>query len=125
MQEDKNEMKSKTELSREAREERLASENKDGQKAPLKLKKSVNYVATVVVALILVVVLLYSSISFGFAQKYLPAAKVSSHTVTVAEYNFFYNTIASQVNRYAQRMGQQINLNDPAAFSEKKRANMG
>ncbi|KXB39008.1 peptidylprolyl isomerase [Amygdalobacter nucleatus] len=120
MQEDKNEMKSKTELSREAREERLASENKDGQKAPLKLKKSVNYVATVVVALILVVVLLYSSISFGFAQKYLPAAKVSSHTVTVAEYNFFYNTIASQVNRYAQRMGQQINLNDPAAFSEKK-----
>lgn len=120
MQEDKNEMKSKTELSREAREERLASENKDGQKAPLKLKKSVNYVATVVVALILVVVLLYSSIAFGFAQKYLPAAKVSSHTVTVAEYNFFYNTIASQVNRYAQRMGQQINLNDPAAFSEKK-----
>ena len=120
MQEDKNEMKSKTELSREAREERLASENKDGQKAPLKLKKSVNYVATVVVALILVVVLLYSSISFGFAQKYLPAAKVSSHTVTVAEYNFFYNTLASQVNRYAQRMGQQINLNDPAAFSEKK-----
>lgn len=120
MQEDNFATKSKTDLSREAREERLAKENKNGKKAPLQLKKSGSYVAMAVVAVVLVVVLLFGSVSFGLAQKYLPAAKVGSHTVSVAEYNFFYNSIASQIANYARRLGQTVNLNEQAPFAEKK-----
>lgn len=125
MQEDNIATKTKTELSREAREERLAKENKGGKKAPLQLKKSGSYLAMAVIAVVLVVVILFGSVSLGFAQRYLPAAKVGSHSVSVAEYNFFYNSIASQVSNYAQRLGKTINLNEPAAFAQKKNQTWG
>ena len=84
MAEEKKEI-SKVELAREAREERLAEQNKDGGKAPLKLNdKRVSYITIPVLVIVLIAALLWGSVAFGLAQKYLPAAKVGNRTYTVA-----------------------------------------
>lgn len=120
MQEDNFATKTKTELAREAREERLAKENKNGKKAPLQLHKKGSYLTMAIIAVVLVAAILFGSVSLGWVQKYLPAAKVGTHTVSVAEYNFFYNTIARQFSGYAQRLGQSLNLDEKSPISEKK-----
>lgn len=120
MAEEKKEI-SKVELAREAREERLAEQNKDGGKAPLKLNdKRVSYITIPVLVIVLIAALLWGSVAFGLAQKYLPAAKVGDRTYTVAEYNYVYNSIANQMANYARNYGINIVLNEVSPFAQKK-----
>lgn len=116
-----NDLKSKAELAREAREERLARENKGGKKAPLHLKsRTYGYIMMAFGVVVLIFAVLWGMISFGFAQQYLPAAQVGSETVSVAEYNFIYNGAAQNVANYAQQMGMTLNLDEATPLAQKE-----
>lgn len=116
-----NEMKSKVELAREARDERLARENKGGKKAPLRLKShTYGYIMIALGVIVLVVGICYLMLNLGFVQRYVPAARIGTESISVAEYNFVYNGAAQNVANYAQQMGMTLNLDEVSPLATKK-----
>lgn len=105
--------KTKAQIYREERKKRIAKQQKKQQKitaATRKRRRIVKRVILSVIAVILVAALTAGIVfATGVPNRYISAAKIGDHEVTVAEYNFYYYTMVdqfqSQYGNYASMLG--------------------
>ncbi|MDR1629471.1 MAG: peptidylprolyl isomerase [Oscillospiraceae bacterium] len=106
----KNDVQNQAELYRQERKERLAkTARKTAKRSPEAIKRLlvVRKIFASVVAALLCLVLIYGAMTFfGVPQKVLTAVTVGDKRVTVAEYNFYYATAFSNVYQTAQQYEQ-------------------
>lgn len=106
----KNDTKSKAEVYREERKERIAKANKKNAKK-INAGKAVSGVVKKVVAVVLVAAIVFGACYYlarttGIVNKLATAEKVGSTKVSAAEYNYYYNNMYQQMLYYAQMYSQ-------------------
>lgn len=105
--------RTKAQVYREERKKRIAKQQKKQAKITAASRRRGRIIKRIVLSVIAVILIaaLTASIVFatGVPNRYLSAATVGNHEVTVAEYNFFYYTTAqqfqSQYGSYASMFG--------------------
>jgi hypothetical protein len=113
MNDAKHEEKWKAETLREERKARLARmKSKDGGKKPVKTN---NRTVRIILAIVLVVALLGTSVwwafSIGLPEQYVTVMSIADNQVKAIEYNFYYHLLASNYN---------MDLSDPATLTSLK-----
>ncbi len=123
--------KTKAQIYREERKKRIAKQQKKQSKitaASRKRKRIIKRIVLSVIAVILIAAITAGIVfATGVPNRYLSAAKIGDHEITVAEYNFYYNTTVqnflSQYGSYASMFGfdstKPYDKQDASAFGAK------
>lgn len=95
----------KQETQRREREERIAAmKTADGDKKPIKNRKTATSIIFPVIACVLIIaVLAWGTFALGLPQKFISPMKVGSRSVSALEYSYFYNSTYQQYLQYAKR----------------------